>query len=350
MKKRFAQFLSTNPESNLADAAYTMQVGRKQFEFSTAVVGKDRDSLIEALGTGSPITTTSTSRGRPVVFMFPGQGNQYVNMAADLYQTYDVFKQQMDLCCDYLTPILKQDLRAIIFPENDDMAGKINETQYTQPALFVVEYSLAQLWMSWGIKPDVMIGHSVGEYVAACLSGVFSLEDALKAVAIRGQLVQALPAGAMLAVLMDEETLTQRLANSDLDIAAVNYPELCVIAGELEAIKAFQYELEEEGIFCKHLDTSHGFHSSMMDPMLPAFKEVIDGIELHTPSIPFVSSVNGQWITDELAQDSDYWVRHVRNPVLFSHAFKTLMADYPDGLVCLEVGPYAKTKSLLRTF
>ncbi|SBS34854.1 Phthiocerol/phenolphthiocerol synthesis polyketide synthase type I PpsE [Marinomonas spartinae] len=339
MKKRFAQFLSTNPDTNLADAAYTMQVGRKQFEFSTAVVGKDRDSLIEALGTSSPITTTSTSRGRPVVFMFPGQGNQYVNMAADLYQTYDVFKQQMDLCCDYLTPILKQDLREIIFPANDDMAGKINETQYTQPSLFVVEYSLAQLWMSWGIKPDVMIGHSVGEYVAACLSGVFSLQDALKAVAIRGQLVQALPAGAMLAVLMDEEALSKRLANSDLDIAAVNYPELCVIAGELEAIKAFQYELEEEGVFCKHLDTSHGFHSSMMDPMLPAFKEVIDGIALHAPSIPFVSSVNGHWITDELAQNSDYWVRHVRNPVLFSHAFKTLMADYPDGLVCLEVGP-----------
>ncbi len=168
---------------------------------------------------------------------------------------------------------------------------------------------------------------------------MFLLEDALKAVAIRGKLVQALPAGAMLAVLMEEADLTQRLSNSELDIAAVNYPELCVVAGELEAIQAFQYELEEEGIFCKHLDTSHGFHSSMMDPMLPAFKDVIDGIELNAPQIPFISTVSGQWISDELVHDSDYWVRHVRNPVLFSHAFKTLIADYQDGFVALEIGP-----------
>lgn len=142
----------------------------------------------------------------------------------------------------------------------------------------------------------------------------------------------------MLAVLMEEAELSERIANLDLDIAAVNYPELSVVAGELEAVKAFQYELEEEGIFCKHLDTSHGFHSSMMDPMLPEFKQVIDGIELHTPQIPFVSSVTGEWISEALAKDSDYWVRHVRNPVLFSHAFKTLMEEHQDGFIALEVG------------
>ncbi|AIS56744.1 beta-ketoacyl synthase N-terminal-like domain-containing protein [Vibrio coralliilyticus] len=338
MKQRLASYLTENPDADVADVAYTMQVGRKQFEFSTSVVGNDRQAIIEALAKPSQIVSGNKSK-RPMVFMFPGQGNQYPNMSRDLYQTYPVFKQAMDQCCEYLMPILEQDLREIIFPQDDQTAARINETQFTQPALFVVEYSLAQLWMSWGIQPDVMIGHSVGEYVAACLSGVFSLEDALKAVAIRGKLVQALPAGAMLAVLMEEAELTERLSNSELDIAAVNYPELCVVAGELEAIKAFQYELEEEGIFCKHLDTSHGFHSSMMDPMLPAFKDVIDGIKLNAPQIPFVSSVNGEWISDELAQDSDYWVRHVRNPVLFSHAFKTLMADHQDGFVALEMGP-----------
>ncbi|NOH71943.1 acyltransferase domain-containing protein [Vibrio pectenicida] len=338
MKQRMAAYLEGNPGANLADVAYTLQTGRKQFEFSTSVVGENLESLLASLGKASPVAVKNKSK-RPVVFMFPGQGNQYANMSLDLYKTYPVFKQAMDECCDYLTPILEQDLKDIIFPKDDEAAALINQTKFTQPALFVVEYSLAQLWMSWGIKPDVMIGHSVGEYVAACLSGVFSLQDALKAVAIRGKLVQALPPGAMLAVLMEESELNERIADLDLDIAAVNYPELSVVAGELEAVKAFQYELEEEGIFCKHLDTSHGFHSSMMDPMLPDFKQVIDGIDLHAPQIPFVSSVTGEWISEDLAQDSDYWVRHVRNPVLFSHAFKTLMQEYQDGFFALEVGP-----------
>ncbi|GLT18781.1 polyketide synthase [Vibrio zhanjiangensis] len=338
MKQRMVNYLDTHPEANLADVAYTLQTGRKQFEFSTSVVGQDREAILASLSKASPVAVNNKSK-RPVVFMFPGQGNQYANMSFDLYQTYPVFKQAMDQCCDYLTSILEQDLREIIFPKDEEVAAHINQTKFTQPALFVVEYSLAKLWMSWGIKPDVMIGHSVGEYVAACLSGVFSLQDALKAVAIRGKLVQALPAGAMLAVLMEEAELSERIANLDLDIAAVNYPELSVVAGELEAVKAFQYDLEEEGIFCKHLDTSHGFHSSMMDPMLPEFKDVIDAINLNAPKIPFVSSVTGEWISDELAQESDYWVRHVRNPVLFSHAFKTLMEEYQDGFVALEVGP-----------
>ena len=338
MKQRLADHLKQHPETNIADLAYTMQLGRKQFEFSTCVVGDSNQSLIEALESSSP-TAKRDKTQKPVVFLFPGQGNQYLEMSHDLYQTYPVFKTAFDECCDYLTTVLEQDLRDIIFNRAPDAARQINQTQFTQPALFVVEYSLAKLITSWGINPDIMIGHSVGEYVAACLSGVFSLQDALKAVAVRGQMVQALPAGAMLAVLMPQDQIKERLKAHNLDIAAVNYPELCVVAGELDAIESFQDELEEEGIFCKHLDTSHGFHSRMMDPMLPDFKTVMDNIKLSPATIPFISTVNGQEITNELAQSSDYWVDHVRNPVLFSQAFDTLMSRYPEGFVAFEVGP-----------
>lgn len=340
MKQRMHDFLVENKDVNLGDVAYTLQVGRQSFAHSTVVVGQDRETLLEKLNQPSANISTLTKGDKAVVFMFPGQGNQYINMARELYVTYPKFREVMDRCCRYLDPILGVNLLSIIFQGDEGLRkNRINETQFTQPALFIVEYSLAQLWMSWGIKPDAMIGHSVGEYVAACIAGVFSLEDALRAVALRGKLVQALPAGAMLAVLMDEESLRQRLQGDKLEIAAVNYPGLCVVAGDLDEIEVFQRQLEDNNVFCKHLDTSHGFHSYMMEPALPAFKEVIDGIELHAPKIPFVSTVSGDWITDALATDSDYWVRHVRNPVLFSHAFKTLMSEENQHYIFLEVGP-----------
>ncbi|MCG5048741.1 acyltransferase domain-containing protein [Pectobacterium brasiliense] len=340
MKHRLRDYINAHDDANLADIAYTLQVGRQKFSHSTAIIGKDRDSLLAKLDQPSLVVTQQGKNQKSVVFMFPGQGNQYVNMARELYDTYDVFRASLDQCCDYLEPILDVNLTSIIFQDGDNIAeSRINETQFTQPSLFVIEYSLAKLWMSWGIQPDVMIGHSVGEYVAACLSGVFSLEDALKAVAMRGKMVQALPAGDMLAVLLDEESLKAKLHGSKLEIAAVNYPGLCVIAGASNDVARFQQQLEDSNIFCKHLDTSHAFHSHMMEPMLPAFKKVIDSITLHAPQIPFVSTVNGEWVTEELAKNSDYWVRHVRNPVLFSHAFKTLMAEEHHDFVFLEVGP-----------
>lgn len=340
MKQRMHDFLLKNGDANLADVAYTLQVGRQQFSHSTVVVGKDRETLLEKLEQPSAVISTTGKDRKSVVFMFPGQGNQYINMSRELYADYRVFRETMDRCCRYLEPILGVDLLTIIFQDDDSSTtALINETQFTQPALFVVEYSLAQLWMSWGIKPDAMIGHSVGEYVAACIAGVFSLEDALRAVALRGKLVQALPAGAMLAVLMDEESLRHKLQGGKLEIATVNYPGLCVVAGDLAEVEVFQRELEDNNIFCKHLDTSHGFHSYMMEPVLPAFEKVIEGIELHAPQIPFVSTVSGDWITDDLAMSSDYWVKHVRNPVLFSHAFKTLMSEARQNYIFLEVGP-----------
>lgn len=340
MKQRMHDYLIEHKDANLADVAYTLQVGRQQLDYSAVLVGNCRERLLDKLNQPSAIIPSASKGRKAVVFMFPGQGNQYINMARDLYTSYPVFRKVMDHCCRYLDPILGVNLQSIIFQGEEGLRkSRINETQFTQPALFIVEYSLAQLWMSWGIKPDAMIGHSVGEYVAACIAGVFSLEDALRAVALRGKLVQALPAGAMLAVLMDEESLRKRLQGGKLEIAAVNYPGLCVVAGELDEIEIFQQQLEDNNIFCKHLDTSHGFHSYMMEPVLPAFKEVIDGIALHAPQIPFVSTVSGDWMSDTLATDSDYWVKHVRNPVLFSHAFKTLMSEEHQDYIFLEVGP-----------
>nr|WP_113868425.1 type I polyketide synthase [Brenneria salicis]NMN92810.1 acyl transferase domain-containing protein [Brenneria salicis ATCC 15712 = DSM 30166]RBP59744.1 acyl transferase domain-containing protein [Brenneria salicis ATCC 15712 = DSM 30166]RLM29851.1 beta-ketoacyl synthase [Brenneria salicis ATCC 15712 = DSM 30166] len=340
MKQRMHDYLSVHENVNLADVAYTLQVGRQKFAHSTVIVAGDRETLLNKLAHPSAIVSQEGKNRKSVVFMFPGQGNQYLNMAHELYTAYGAFRQVMDQCCRYLEPILGVDLKTVMFSkENAADRSRLNETEFTQPSLFVVEYSLAQLWISWGIKPDAMIGHSVGECVAACISGVFSLEDALKAVALRGKMVQALPSGDMLAVLMDEETLSGKLQGGKLEMAAVNYPGLCVIAGESDEIARFQQRLEDNNIFCKHLDTSHAFHSYMMEPMLPAFKKVIDTIALHAPQIPFVSTVNGEWISDELAQNSDYWVRHVRNTVQFSHAFKTLMAKAPQDVVFLEVGP-----------
>ncbi|MDE9539676.1 type I polyketide synthase [Xenorhabdus bovienii] len=349
MKQRMCDYLKNHEEINLSDVAYTLQIGRKHFSHSTVLVGNNRDKLLEKLEQPSPIIHLPEKSSKSVVFMFPGQGNQYINMAHDLYITYRVFREIMDYCCQYLEPILGLNLQSIIFQEeNNSEKERINETQFTQPALFVVEYSLAQLWISWGIKPDVMIGHSVGEYVAACISGVFSLEDALKAVALRGKLVQGLPTGSMLAVLMDEKALSAQIQGYKLEIAAVNYPGLCVVAGETDEAIRFQKQLEDNNIFCKPLDTSHGFHSYMMEPILPAFKEVIDNIDLHSPRIPFISTVTGEWMTDSLAKDSNYWVRHVRNPVLFSHAFNTLITKDDLDFIFLEVGPGRSLESAAR--
>ncbi|WP_338803445.1 beta-ketoacyl synthase N-terminal-like domain-containing protein [Xenorhabdus griffiniae] len=340
IRENLRQYLQQNVEVNLTDVAYTLQVGRQRMVHSRVVVARDREALLNKLAQPTVIAPQSGKNHKSVVFMFPGQGNQYVNMARELYDSYPTFREHMDRCCAHLESILEHNLHDIIFQDTESTnKDLINETQYTQPALFVVEYALAQLWLSWSVRPDLMIGHSVGEYVVACLSGVLSLEDALTAVAMRGKLVQQLPAGAMLAVLMEEDALREYLSKSHLEIAAANYPGLCVVSGGLVEIETFQNKLEDDGIFYKLLDTSHAFHSYMMEPMLDDFRKVIEKITFNPPTIPFVSTVTGNWITDSQAQSHDYWVNHVRQPVLFTHAFKTLIAQGHNQFVFLEVGP-----------
>lgn len=348
-RENLRHYLQQHQESNLADIAWTLQVGRQHMRYSYCTVAHDRDTLLSQLSRPAATISQLSSSNKSVVFMFPGQGNQYINMARDLYHTWPVFRETMDYCCTHLLGILKRDLRDIIF-QNDDSNEKelINETRFTQPALFVVEYSLAQLWLSWGVKPEAMTGHSIGEYVAACIAGVFTLQDALTVVALRGQLVQQLPAGAMLAVLMTEETLRERLQSAKPEIAAVNYPDLCVIAGEMDEIATLQNTLQGEGVFCKRLETSHAFHCYMMEPMLEDFRKIFANITLQAPSIPLLSTLTGDWLSPREARDHDYWVRHVRQPVRFSHAFKTLIAPGNNDFVFLEVGPGRSLESAAR--
>ncbi len=335
---------------NLADIAYTLQLGRKGFNHRRFVVCRDREEAIAALESlNSKITPTRQTeiRNPDVVFMFPGQGSQYVNMGLNLYQRELVFSAAVDQCAAILKPMLGKDLREVIYPLNADEVAAIalRQTVYTQPALFTIEYALAQLWQSWGIQPKAMIGHSIGEFVAACLAGVFSLEDALKLVATRGRMMWELPPGSMLSVLLPAAKVEQRLS-SDLAIAAINGPSLCVVAGPTAAVSALQTDLEAEGVVCRSLHTSHAFHSAMMEPIVAPFAEVVKTVALSAPQIPFISTVTADWITDAQAIDPLYWASHLRATVRFAEGVQTLWQQ-PER-VLLEVGPRTTTTTLAR--
>ncbi len=239
----------------------------------------------------------------------------------------------VDRCAEFLQPILQTDLRLILFPiegSEKDAEQLLVQTRFTQPALFVIEYALATLWMSWGIKPAAMIGHSVGEYVAACLAGVFSLEDGLTLIAERARLVQQQPGGAMLAVGLPENDVLQMLLSAgggEMAIAAINSPGMCVVAGPHEEIAELEKGLSNREVTFRHLRTSHAFHSPMMDPVLPPFTEVVKKISLHEPQIPYVSNVSAQWITAADATDPNYWAGHVRQPVRFAEGISHFLQD-----------------------
>ena len=304
----FLAHLKANPDLNLADAAYTLQVGRRAFPHRRMLVCRDVEDAIQALTTRDAkrvITKHADVKDCPVVFMFPGQGAQYVNMGADLYHTEPVFQAEIDHCAKILTSHLGLDLREVLFPvaEKEKPAEDLLiQTRITQPALFVIEYALAKLWMSWGITPHAMIGHSVGEYVAGCLAGVFTLEEALGIVAARAQMVQALPGGAMVAVRGAENDVTPLLSTA-LSIAAVNSPALSVVAGPYDAMEEFEAQLKSKGIASRRLDTSHAFHSAMMDPVVEPFIRLLEKVKFKEPAIPYVSNVTAQWITPDEALD-----------------------------------------------
>ncbi|BAY99676.1 beta-ketoacyl synthase [Tolypothrix tenuis PCC 7101] len=345
------QYLQYNAEINLADVAYTLQRGRKAFNYRRYVVCHDITDAIASLQSLDPnqVSTRHTEiRNPPVAFMFPGQGSQYVNMGLNLYNHEPIFREVVDRCAEILKPLLGRDLREIMYPAPGDAetaAISLKQTFFTQPALFVIEYALAQLWQSWGVKPQAMIGHSIGEFVAACIAGVFSLEDALMLVATRGRLMWELPGGAMLSVRLPAKEVEPRLS-AELAIAAINGPSLCVVAGPTEAIASLQQQLESEEIVCRHLHTSHAFHSPMMDSIVAPFAEVVAQVKLSAPQIPFVSTVTANWITDEQATDPMYWANHLRQTVRFAEGVQTLW-EQPER-VLLEVGPRATTATLAR--
>ncbi len=387
-----AAHLRERPDLSLADIAYTLQVGRRSFNHRRMLVCRDRDDALAALEARDPrrvLTLAREPRESQVAFLFSGQGAQYVDMARELYDAEPVFRETVDRCAGLLRPHLGLDIRELIYPteqstdhrdpvrrplrgrptdesgekeKNDrptdepgeeqngqspisNLQSPINQTHYTQPALFAVEYALAQLWMSWGVQPQAMIGHSVGEYVAACLAGVFGLEDALALVAARGRMMQQLPSGAMTAVPLPEHD-TRALLGDRLSLAAINGPSRCVVAGPFDAIEALEHKLAERGVECRRLHTSHAFHSAMLDPIVEPFAELVQQVPLSAPSIPFVSNVTGTWIRDEEATDPHYWARHLRQAVRFADGIRELLHE--PQRVLLEVGPGQTLTTLAR--
>jgi acyl transferase domain-containing protein/acyl carrier protein len=332
------------PEINLADAAYTLQVGRKAFEHRRMLVCSTIDEaalLLRAEGE----KRFSKKGDKHIVFLFPGQGAQYVDMGRELYQTEWVFQEEMDRCFEILTPIIGYNIKETIYPNDLSVASvaknkfsDINQTEITQPVIFIIEYALAKLLISWGINPFAMIGHSIGEYTAACLAEVFSLEDALKTVALRGKLMQQMPSGSMISVPLSKKELKPVLdSHPELSLAAVNGPASCVLSGSHEAVEAAVRQLKEKGVESKHLYTSHAFHSHMMEPVLKTFEQHLSNISLHQPQIPFISNLTGTWITFKDAVNPVYWTRHLRETVRFFDGLTELIKDKAS--IFVEVGP-----------
>ncbi|NEQ99447.1 MAG: type I polyketide synthase, partial [Cyanothece sp. SIO2G6] len=377
--ENLVQYLQQNPEVDLGDVAYTLQRGRQNFPHKRTVVAQSVEDAIAALQNPKRVLNAEQAmQHRSIAFMFTGLGTQYEDMAKELYRLEPVFTEQVDSCCQILTPLLGLDLRAVIFPSQGDasaetsssptdqeatptpkinlrqMLGRdrqsssndpsaLNQTHLTQPAIFVLEYALAKLWQSWGIYPSSMVGYSIGEYVAATLAGVLSLEAALTLVAKRAEMIAQLPAGAMLAVPLTEEAVNL-LLNERLSLSAVNGVSQCVVAGEPDAIDQLQAQLLDQGQACRRLQSSHAFHSHMMETIVPEFRALVAGFDLQPPTIPYLSNLTGTWITPEQATSPDYWTQHLCQPVRFADQVQTLWRDQQP--ILLEIGAGQTLSSL----
>ncbi|MEA5452795.1 SDR family NAD(P)-dependent oxidoreductase [Leptolyngbya sp. CCNP1308] len=335
---------------DLADVAYTLQVGRQAFAQRRMAVCCDRTDALTALTAAAPHrvkSQTAPDSAPQVVFLLPGQGAQQVGMGRQLYETEPTFRDWIDRGADLLHPHLGLDLRQILYPDDGQQAAAlelIHRTDIAQPGLFLLEYALAQLWRQWGITPQALIGHSLGEYVAACLAGVAELEILLPLVALRGKLMAQQPEGAMLSVAQSAERVMSDLP-ADLVLAADNAPELCVVAGSVDAIAHYQQQLETQNIPCRRLKTSHAFHSPLMAGAVAPFRQALSELNLQPPQIPWVSNLTGTWITPEQAIDPDYWVQHLRQPVQFRTGLQTLSEAQA---LLLEVGPGQTLTTLAR--
>ncbi|MFN2384830.1 MAG: amino acid adenylation domain-containing protein [Thermoanaerobaculia bacterium] len=345
-----AAHLGAHPELPLGNVAYTLQTGRRAFDHRRIVACRDTADAAAALSARDPkrvFTEAFDRRERPVVFLFPGQGSQHVGMGKELYRTELLFRNEIDRSAEILRPLLGFDLLEALYPGQADAEAekRLTETSVTQPALFAFEHALARLWMSWGIRPEAMLGHSVGEYVAACLAGVFTVEDGLHLIARRASLMQELPAGAMLAVRMPEEEIG-RILPGGLSIAAVNAPSLTVVSGPLDAVAAFEERLAGDGVASRRLHTSHAFHSEMVEPVLDPIRKLFEGVQLSEPRIPYISNLTGTWIAASEAVSPNYWARHLRHTVRFSAGVGELLRG-PERIL-LEAGPGQALSALSR--
>lgn len=338
--QKLVQFLNKNTETSLADIAFNFQQNRTHFNFRRYLVASSHTDLIDQLSTDTevPYVQIHSQTVPEVVFLFPGQGSQYLNMGAEIYQTEPVFREAVDSCSNILMEWLGEDLRDILFHQdpNEQAEQKLNNTRFTQPALFVIEYAMARLWMSWGIKPAAMTGHSIGEFVAAHLSGIFSLEDVLKVVSERARLISSAQRGSMLAVKLPYQEL-EKLIPASISIAAINSPDLCVVSGRSDDIDFFAKTISELKVAARLIKTSHAFHSAMMDEITEPFGEVVRSITLHPPRIPMVSTVTGKWMSEAEATDPEYWTHQLRLPVRFADAISTLLEE--ESRLFIESGP-----------
>lgn len=341
--ENLAAHLEQNAEINLSDVAYTLRSGRAAHAHRRIVVADRAADAVQALRELDPKRvhshSLSSNRTPSVAFLFSGQGSQYARMGQELYETEPLFKQEIDRGAQLLKPHLGLDLRDLFFPPagSEEEAGELlNQTQYTQPSLFLFEYALAQLWLFHGVRPDAMIGHSIGEYVAAVLAGVMTLEQALPLVAARGRLMQAMVPGSMLAIPLPEADVAAMIGE-ELSIAGVNGPRSTVVAGPTAVIEQLEARLQSEELHFKRLDTSHAFHSAMMEPMLDQFAAEVGQVALSAPNMPYLSNLSGTWITAEEATDPMYYVRHLRQAVRFGDNVAELVKQ--PGRILLEVGP-----------
>ena len=348
LAKDYGEWL-TDPGLALRDAAYSINTGRAHFSHRLAIVAaaaRDAEAGLKAFangeGTAAVLAGVAPNRVPRVAFLFTGQGAQYLGMARELYDSQPDFRATIDRCNDLLKDLLPRSLLSVLFGDEHgrDEARSIDDTQYTQPALFAVEYALARLWMSWGIKPAAVLGHSIGEYVAACVAGVFSLEDALTLVTARGRLMSELPRdGAMASLVCDERRVQDAIApySNELGIAAINGPTSVVISGRIAAVEAVMTRLAAEGVRTVQLNVSHAFHSPLVEPMIESFLAIARSVRFSEPQIDLISNVTGCLIGAEIA-NAAYWAEHVRAPVMFSSAVQTLANS--NCQIFLEVGPH----------
>ncbi|MFG6662127.1 beta-ketoacyl synthase N-terminal-like domain-containing protein [Sulfitobacter sp. 916] len=337
-----AAHLRAHPEQPLADVAFTLKEGRRGFDKRRVLVAESHEeaaALLEAGDSRRVFTHDHLGPDPEVVFMFPGGGAQYADMARDLYETEPVFAEWMDRGLDHLAPQLDYDIRAIWLPEAEGRAAaeaKLKRPSVQLPLIMIVEYALAQLWLSWGVKPAAMVGHSMGENVAACLTGVMRFEDCIDLVLLRGQLFDEVPSGGMISIAAPLDRITPLLGEA-LDIASVNGPELIAVSGPEDALKALQERLDAAGLDHQRIAIDIAAHSRMLDPILDRYRAFLATLDLRAPQMPFLSNRSGEVITAQMATDPDYWVEQLRHTVNFANCINTLSRDAPR--VFLEVGP-----------
>ncbi|MGD2088421.1 MAG: amino acid adenylation domain-containing protein [Candidatus Aminicenantes bacterium] len=375
MTQNLINHLHRHPDIHLPDTAYTLQVGRKAFKYRRMALCSHLDEL-PALSS-SPIFAAPEGK-KPVIFMVPGMGSHYVNMGWELYQTFPLFRREMDRCFEILKPLIDYDIKDILYPHSDCKDGfdcrggsqdspspgnsplergapqgrgvlpDINQTEIAQVVIFIFEYALAKLLMALGIEPYAMIGYSFGEYAAACISGVFSLEEALEMIVLRGRLLQTLPNGAMLSVPAGVEEVKPQLTLFEGLAIAVDNGSSCIVSGPAHEIDAFEKQMKEKRYLCMGLNVLHALHSPMMAPASEKFAGALGNFTFHKPGIPYVSNVTGTWITVEDALDPGYWGIHLTRTVRFADGMQELLTI--PGAVFIEVGPGRDLSTLIQRY